>query len=102
MVAFAVLLLVLAAVMIVFGLVIYGNGVGAVPDDVGREPAATRRGLTRISWKELFSRMKTSIRGMTDGDASREQKLTATGSFCVMFGLIIVAFALLAFIAALA
>jgi hypothetical protein len=101
MIAFAVVLLLLAVVMIVLGLVLYGNGVGAVPDDVGHEPAATRRGLTRISWKELFAGMKTSIGRMADGEASRDQKLTATGSFCVMVGLIVVAIALVAFIAAL-
>ena len=102
MITFAVVLLVLAALMIVLGLVLYGNGVGAVPDDVGRDPVATRRGLTRISWKELFGRMKTSIRGMTDAEASRDQKLTAIGSFFVMVGLIVVVIALLAFVAAFA
>ena len=101
MIAFAMVLLVLALVMVVFGLVLYGNGVGAVPDDVGREPAATRRGLTRTSWQELFARMKTSVKGMADAEASRDQKLTATGAFCVMAGLIVFAIAVLAFIAAL-
>ena len=101
MIALAVVLLVLAVVVIVLGLVLYGNGVGAVPDDVGQDRVATRRGLTRISWKDLFARMKTSVRGMTDGDAGRDQKLTATGSFCVLLGLVLVVLAVLAFIAAL-
>jgi len=101
MIAFAVVLLILAAVLIVFGLVLYGNGVGEVPDDLGREPAATRQGLSRISWKDLFRRMKTSVNGMTNSEASRADKLTATGAFCVMVGLIVLAIALLAFIAAL-
>lgn len=101
MIVFAVVLLILAAVVIVFGLVLYGNGAGAVPDDLGREPAATRQGLSRISWKDLFGRMKTSINGMTNSEASRADKLTATGAFSVMVGLIVLAIALLAFIAAL-
>jgi len=88
--------------MIVLGLILYGNGVGAVPDDVGREPVAARRGVTRISWGELFARMRTSTRGMTDKDAGREQKLTALGSFLVMVGLIVLVLAVLAVIAGLA
>jgi hypothetical protein len=100
MIAMAVVLLVLAVVLIVLGLVLYGNGVGTVPDDVGRDPVGTRRGLTRISGKELFGRMRTSVRGMTDDEAGREQKLTATGAFCVLVGLVLVVIPILAFIAA--
>jgi hypothetical protein len=101
MITLAVVLLISAVVVIVLGLILYGNGVGAVPDDVGRDPVATRRGLTRISWNELFSRMRTSVRGMTDDEASRDQKLASTGSFLVMVGLIVIVFAVLTLIAAL-
>ncbi|BBY42986.1 hypothetical protein H7J70_14480 [Mycolicibacterium celeriflavum] len=101
MIAIAVVLLILAAVMTVFGLVLYGNGVGQVPDEPGREPAATRKGLARISWKDLFARMKTSIKEMLNDEASRAQQLTATGAFFVMVGLIVVVLALLAIIAAM-
>ena len=100
MIAFAVVLLVVAAVVIVVGIFLYGNGVGAVPDDLAREPAATRQGLSRISWKDLFARMKTSIKGMTNAEASRDQRLAATGAFCVMIGLVVMAIAVLACIAA--
>lgn len=100
MVVFGVVLLILAAMVIVFGLVLYGNAVGAVPDEPAREPAATRKGLARISWKHLFSRMKTSMKGMTDAEASRDQRVMATGAFCVLVGLVLVVIALLAFIAA--
>ncbi len=102
MIALAVVLLIWAVVMIVLGLILYGNGVGAVPDDVGRDPVAARRGVTRISWSELFARMRTSTRGMTDKEAGREQKLTALGSFLVMVGLIVLVLAVLAVIAGLA
>jgi uncharacterized membrane protein YidH (DUF202 family) len=102
MITLAVVLLISAVVMIVLGLILYGNGVGAVPDDVGRDPVAARRGLTRISWSELFARMRTSTRGMTDKEAGREQKLTALGSFLVMVGLIVLVLAVLAVIAGLA
>src|SRR5689334_1789534 len=101
MIVFAVILLIVAAVVIGFGLVIYGNGVGTVPDDVGHEPAATRQGVARISWRDLFGRMKTSVKGMTAEDISREEKLTATGAFCVMVGLVCVVVAVLAIIVAL-
>lgn len=101
MIAFAVVLLVAAVVMIALGLILYGNGVGTVPDDVGGDPVATRRGLRRIPWKELFARMRTSVRGMTDAEASRDQKLTAAGSFFVLIGLVVAVIAVAAFIAAL-
>ena len=100
MTVLGVVLLILAALGIVFGLVLYGNGVGVVPDDVGREPAATRKGLSRISWKDLFAQMKRSTTGMTDAQASRDQRLTATGALCVLVGLILLVLALLAFITA--
>ncbi len=102
MIAFAVVLLVLAVVVIVLGLVLYGNGVGAVPDDVGRDPVATRRGLTRISGKDLFARMKTSVRVMTNAEAKRDEKLTATGAFFVMVGIILIVIGVLALIGAVA
>jgi hypothetical protein len=102
MIALAVVLLISAVAMIVIGLILYGNGVGAVPDDVGRDPVAARRGVTRISWSELFTRMRTSTRGMTDKEAGREQRLTALGSFLVMVGLIVLVLAVLAVIAGLA
>lgn len=102
MMVFAVVLLVVAVVMVVLGLILYGNGVGAVPDDVGRDPVAARRGVTRISWRDLFTRMKTSLRGMTDAEAGRDQRLTATGAFLVLAGIVVVVLAVLAFIAALA
>ena len=100
MIAFAVVLLVGAGVMIALGLILYGNGVGAVPDDVGRDPVAARRGVTGISPKQLFARMKTSLRGMTDAEAGRQQRLTATGAFFVLVGLAVLVIAILAFVAA--
>jgi hypothetical protein len=102
MVAFAVVLLLVAVVLIGLGLVLYGNGVGEIPDDVGGDVSATRRGVGQISRKELFARMRTSVREMTDANASRDRRLAATGAFCVLFGLILVALAVVAFIAAFA
>jgi hypothetical protein len=102
MFAFAVVLLLVAAVLLGLGLVLYGNGVGEVPDEVGRDLAATRHGVKRIAARELFARMKTSLKGMTDAQASRDQRLAATGAFCVLLGLILVAIAVVAFIAAFA
>lgn len=101
MIAIAVVLLILAAVLIVLGMVLYGNGAGTVPDEPVREPAATREGLARVSLRDLFARMKTSIKDILDDDASRQKRLTATGAFCVLVGLIVVVLALLAFVAAM-
>lgn len=101
MLAIAVVLLILAAMTIVFGLILYGNGVGAVPDEPGRDSARTRQGLGRISWGDLFARMKTSVKDLLDGEASRERKLTAIGAFSVMIGLIAAVLAVLAFITAM-
>ncbi|OBI72803.1 hypothetical protein [Mycobacterium sp. E740] len=100
MIAFGVVLLIVAALVIVFGLVLYGNGVGAVPDEPVREPAATQKGLRRISWGDLGGRMKTSVKDITDGDADRAQRLSASGAFLVLVGLVLVVLAVIAFIVA--
>ncbi|WP_165827563.1 hypothetical protein [Mycolicibacterium sp. GF69] len=84
-----------------FGLILYGNGIGAVPDEPGREPGRTRQGLRRISWGDLFVRMKTSVKDLLDGEASRERRLTAIGALCVLVGLVASALAVLAFITAM-
>lgn len=98
MVVLGIVLLILAAAVIAFGLVLYGNGVGAVPDDVRRTEA--NKALSRMRWNDLFSRMGSSVKGMTDSEASRADKLTATGSFCVLVGLVLILLAILAFIVA--
>ena len=101
MIALAVILLIVGVVAIVLGLVLYGNGVGAVPDEPVREPAATGEGLSQISWKDLAAQMKSSAKTVTDAEASRTQRLTASGAFCVLVGLIVLAIALMSFIVAL-
>ncbi|OBB37294.1 hypothetical protein [Mycobacterium sp. 852002-51961_SCH5331710] len=101
MVGLGVALLVLAAVAILTGLVFYGNGAGTVPDRPMRDTTATRRGLSRIDWSALFSTMKTSVKGATDGDADRRQRMASLGAFFVLAGLILVVLAILAFIVAM-
>jgi hypothetical protein len=59
---FALVMLILAAVEIVLGLFLYGNSGGEIPDRPHREPAATRKGLSRIPRKDLFASMKPSTR----------------------------------------
>jgi hypothetical protein len=98
---FALVMLILSAVEIVLGLFLYGNSGGEIPDRPHREPAAARKGLSRIPWKDLFASMKPSIKTMTNREASRTQRLAATGAFSVMVGLIVGAIALVAFIIAL-
>ncbi|TFV60987.1 hypothetical protein E4P42_02025 [Mycobacterium sp. PS03-16] len=99
MVGLGVALLVLAAVAVVVGLVLYGNGVGTVPDRPLQDGTATRRGLSRISWSELFATMKTSPK-RARSDAERPQRMASTGAFLVLAGLILVVLAIVSFITA--
>jgi hypothetical protein len=98
MVVLGVVLLVLAAVAVLVGLVFYGNGAGTVPDRPMRDATATRRGLSRISWPDLFATMKTSVKGAAARDADRRQ--ASMGAFLVLAGLILVVLAILSFIVA--
>jgi hypothetical protein len=45
--------------------------------------------------------MRTSIKDITSEEASRAERLTASGAFCVMVGLVVIGLAVLAFIVAL-
>lgn len=100
MIALGIVLLILAAAAIVFGVIVYGNGAGLVPDEPGRDTAATRKGVSKISMSGVFGRMKTSVRDMFDEQAGRDQRLMGTGAFAVLVGLVLVVLALLAFLAA--
>ena len=44
--------------------VVLANSARGYDDEVGRDVNATKRGVKRISRKELFARMKTSFQGM--------------------------------------
>lgn len=101
MMGLGVVLLVLAAVAVVIGLVFFGNAAGTVPDRPMRDATATRRGLSRIDWSDLFATMKTSVKGATDGGADRRQRLASMGAFLVLTGLILVVLAILTFIVAM-
>jgi hypothetical protein len=98
MVGLGVLLLVLAGVSVVVGLVLYGTGVGTVPDEPMRDATATRRGVSRIRLPELFATMKTSVRSATRSDADKAQRQASMGAFLVLVGLILVVLAVLLFI----
>lgn len=100
MVVLGVLLLILAAVAVVVGLVFYGNGMGTVPDEPMRDTGATRRGVSRIAWPELFATMKTSVKGATRSD-DRNQRSASMGAFLVMVGLILVVLAIVSFLTAM-
>lgn len=100
MVVLGVLLLILAAVAVVVGLVFYGNGVGTVPDEPMRDTGATRRGVSRIAWSELFGTMKTSVKGATRSD-DRHQRSASLGAFLVLVGLILVVLAIVSFLTAM-
>lgn len=100
MVGLGVVLLVAAAVAVVVGLLFYGGGAGTVPDQPLRDSTATRRGLSRIAWPELFATMKTSVRTAVKSDDKR-QRQASMGAFLVLVGLILVVVAVLCFIAAL-
>uniref|UniRef100_A0A5Q5CLE2 Uncharacterized protein n=1 Tax=Mycobacterium sp. (strain JLS) TaxID=164757 RepID=A0A5Q5CLE2_MYCSJ len=100
MVVLGVLLLILAAVAVMVGLVFYGNGMGTVPDEPMRDTGATRRGVSRIAWSELFGTMKTSVKGATRSD-DRRQRAASMGAFLVMVGLILVVLAVVSFLTAM-
>jgi hypothetical protein len=101
MVGLGVVLLVLAVVAVVVGLAFYGNGKGEVPEQPMRDTAATRRGISRISWPKLFASMKTSVKDATRSEADEDQRRTAMGAFLVLVGVILVVLAILFFIAAM-
>lgn len=101
MVGLGVVLLVLAAVSVVVGLMFYGNGAGTVPDQPMQDTAATRRGISQIAWSDLFSTMKTSVKGATRSDADEQQKRASMGAFLVLVGLILVVLAVIFFITAM-
>ena len=101
MVGLGVALLILAVVAVVLGLVLYGNGVGTVPDEPMQDATATRRGLSRISWSDLFATMKTSAKRATESDVDRPQRLASMGAFLVLIGVILVALALVSFVTAM-
>lgn len=101
MVGLGVVLLVLAAVAVLIGLVFYGNGVGTVPDEPMRDTAATRRGLSRIDWSDLFATMKTSAKVAAHPETERRQRLVSMGAFLVMVGLILVVLAIVSFLTAM-
>ena len=101
MAGLGVVLLVSAALAVLIGLVFYGNGAGTVPDRPMRDATATRRGVSRIAWSDLFATMKTSVKHATNGDADRRQRAASMGAFLVLTGLILVVLAILTFIVAM-
>lgn len=101
MVGLGVVLLVLAVVAVLIGLVLFGNGAGAVPDRPMGDTTATRRGLSRIVWSDLFATMKTSVKGAVSSEAGQAQRKASLGAFIVLAGLILVVLAILSFLAAL-
>ncbi|BBY14514.1 hypothetical protein [Mycolicibacterium litorale] len=100
MAGLGVVLLVLAAVAVLVGLVFYGAGVGTVPEQPMRDATATRRGVSRIAWSNLFASMKTSVKDATRSDADKGQRRASMGAFLVLVGLILVVLAILSFIVA--
>ncbi|MCW2649925.1 MAG: hypothetical protein JWR32_901 [Mycobacterium sp.] len=103
MLVFAVILLVLGVVLLGLGVVLFANGVRVRAQPRGVEPGApdgTKKELEQLPWKELFSRMKTSVKVFTNTEAGQEDRLKAAGAFCVLTAIVVVCLAALAFIAA--
>lgn len=103
MLVFAVILLVLGVVLLGLGVVLFANGVRARAQPQGVEPGApddTKKELGQLPWKELFSRMKTSVKVFTNTEAGHDDRLKAAGALCVLTGIVVVCLAVLAFIAA--
>jgi Flp pilus assembly protein TadB len=101
---FAVILLVLGVVLLGLGVTLFANGVRVRAQPRSVEPGApdgTKEELEQLPWKELFSRMKTSVKVFTSGEAGQDDRLKAAGALCVLTGIVVVCLAVLAFIAAI-
>ena len=90
MVPFGVILLIVGAVLLAFGVVVFGNG------------RRSRDESAPLPVKDLFSTMGSSVKVFTSREASHNDRLKAGGAFLVLTGIVVVCLAILAFIAALA
>ena len=100
MVVFAVILAVIGVVLILGGAVLYANGVGVNPEG-GTEPERVKQGFAQVPYRDMFGLMPRSVRVVTDGDASRGDRLKASGAFLALVGIVVLFLAVLAVIGTL-
>ncbi len=102
MAVFGVVLVVVAIALMAFGALMFANGIGVAPErssgSVGHDAKQT---FGRLPWQRFFGLMPTSVKGMTNEDATREDRLRATGAFCGLAGIVLLFLAILALITAL-
>jgi Flp pilus assembly protein TadB len=99
---FAIVLLVVGAVALALGVVLFANGVRARARPHDGEPGGpegTKQELQQLPWKELFSMMRTSVKVFTNSDAGHDDRLRAGGAFCFLVGIVLVCLAVVAFVA---
>jgi hypothetical protein len=98
---FAGALFVVAAAAFVAGFVLFANGAGVAPQRrTSEDPTGIKRANARLAWSDVFRRMPSSLGTMLDKEASREDRLTAVGSMCVLAAVLALCAAVLALVAA--
>lgn len=98
----AISLVVVAAVCVVAGFVLFANGAGVAPRRRTEEdPTGFKRAGSRVAWPDVFRRMPSSPGVMLDKDAARDDKLTALGAMLVLAALLAGFGAVLAFVSVL-
>lgn len=101
MVGLAVGLAIVGVVLFGVGFVLFANGVGVAPHNRTKsDPTGVKRAASRVSWGDLFRGMPKSVSMMANQEASRSDKLAASGSLLVLIGIVALCVAVLALIAA--
>lgn len=100
MVVFAVVVAVIGVILVLAGAVLFANGIGVNPE--GRtEPERVMQGFAQVPYREMFGLMPRSVKLVTDGDASRRDRVKASGAFIALAGIVALFLAALALIGAL-
>ncbi|BBX61624.1 hypothetical protein MSAS_07980 [Mycobacterium saskatchewanense] len=99
----AVVLAVVGAGLFVVGWVAYANGAGVAPQRRTKDdPTGIKRAGSRVAWSDVFRGMPRIAGVMLDKEASRDDRLTALGSLCVLAAVVAGVGAVVALLAALA
>ena len=102
MAIFGLILILVGLALVAFGAVLFANGAGTAPErSSGSVGGDARHTFGRLPWQRYFGLMPSSIKGMTDSDAGRDDRLKAAGAFCGAAGIVLLLLAILALLTAL-